>query len=446
MQKQFIDVQLEEEILESDISIDENFSGTLSKEYRILLEKQYKKWSKEEVEIDVTSEQVKEALLKDLSFLCTMSVEEYTLYRKWDEIYNRKWDYKKGYENAANHFYSTFDHSPSAQILEIKNNIWFPSSTDDYKQLQPRVIWAANNPETTNIWNIIRTFTHTQINNSNIGRNLYFIVDDAVTKKYLGIIAMSSDFMDLTPRDSYIGWSREIKTAKRMINHTSIASTICPTQPLGFNYVGGKLIALLSISDIVENTWNTVYKDKLVGVTTTSLYSSFSQYQNLSYWAKRGHSSGSIKFEPSKKTLEFAKKYMRKMWPRKYWEWYEATEPQGMPLKRDFKQRSLAFLYSKLKIEKSYYETNHQRGIYFCPLFKNTNEYLRMEIDENKLEKRFDNSVENLVSIWKEKYAEKRIKSLLEKNKVNNDTLFYNDVINMTWEQTKTKYLKEVGR
>jgi hypothetical protein len=205
-------------------------------------------------------------------------------------------------------------------------------------------------------------------------------------------------------------------------------------------------MALLTISDVAEKVWNDHYKDKLVGITTTSLYSSFSQYQNLSYWTKRGHSSGSIKFEPSKQTLELVKQYLQKIVPRKYWEWYVATEPQGMPLKRDYKQRSLAYLYPKLKIEKSFYETNHQRGIYFCPLFTNTNEYLRMEIDESKLVRRFDNSVDALVEIWKEKYASKRIHSLTEQGRVSHETLFYNDVITMDWEQTKTKYLKEVGR
>ena len=140
------------------------------------------------------------------------------------------------------------------------------------------------------------------------------------------------------------------------------------------------------------------------------------------------------------------KRYLKKTYPQKYWQWYIATEPQGMPLKRDFKQRSLAFLYSKLGIEKSYFETNHQRGIYFCPLFTNTCEYLRQEIPENKLVRRFDNSVEALVKIWKEKYAEKRIKSLTEQKRTDFSTLFYGDLVTLTWEETKEKYLSNVGR
>ena len=32
-----------------------------------------------------------------------------------------------------------------------------------------------------------------------------------------------------------------------MINHTCIGSTIVPIQPLGYNLVGGKLLAFMSI-------------------------------------------------------------------------------------------------------------------------------------------------------------------------------------------------------
>jgi len=239
-----------------------------------------------------------------------------------------------------------------------------------------------------------------------------------------------------------------------MINHTAIGSTIIPMQPLGYNYLGGKLMALLTISDFVEKSWNDRYDNekmpsKLVGITTTSLYSSFSQYNNLAYWNKRGHSSGSIKFEVSKETLRKVKSYLQREFPLKYWEWYIATEPQGMPLKRDFKQRSLSFIYNKLKIEKKYYETNHSRGIYFCPLYDNMKEYLRMEIPEEKLKRRTDfaNDVTSLTKLWKEKYAIKRVDNFKKDNReFNFDILFYDDLTRLSWEETKEKYLKQVGR
>jgi hypothetical protein len=379
-----------------------------------------------------------------------MGAPEYTLYKKWCEIKEKYPSKLKGTT-----FSSFFEETSQYDEVEvIKKNLWIPESPEDFRKLKPNLILCNNNVKLNSDWNILRTFCSTQINNTNIGRNLYFIVIDEVTGKYLGILNASSDFLDLTPRDNYIGWSREVKTHGRMINHTSIGSSIIPTQPLGYNYVGGKLIALMTISDAVENAWNEAYDtpempSKLVGMTTTSLYSSFSQYQNLKYWSKRGHSSGSIKFEPSKETLKKIQQYLMTHHDRKYWEWYVATEPGGMPLKRDFKNRSLAWLYAKLKIDKSLTEANHQRGIYFCPFYDNTREFLRKEITQDQLIRRkdFDNRVESLGELWKNQYAEKRYKSLLEQNRLNlSEFLFYDTMIEDSWEETKEKYLHDVGR
>ena len=63
-----------------------------------------------------------------------------------------------------------------------------------------------------NKWNCIRTFTSSMKNNPNIGRNMHYIIRDKTSKKYLGVICITGDFIDLTPRDNYIGWDRNYKT------------------------------------------------------------------------------------------------------------------------------------------------------------------------------------------------------------------------------------------
>jgi hypothetical protein len=236
-----------------------------------------------------------------------------------------------------------------------------------------------------------------------------------------------------------------------MINHTAIGSTIVPLQPLGFNYMGGKLLALMCLSDTVQKDWKRQYGDVLVGVTTTSLYGNtksggLSQYDGLEHWNKMGFSSGSVAFEPTKKNMKMVFEWIKENHTRKYFEWWEAKNQQGLPLKRDHKNRSLNFAYSKLGIPKNLIRTEHQRGIYFSPLYTNTNEYLRKEITENNLVKLFDTSEESLANIWKTKYAKGRIRQLQKKNNVSYESLFYDDLIMMTWQDTKEKYLTQVGR
>jgi hypothetical protein len=277
------------------------------------------------------------------------------------------------------------------------------------------------------------------------------VVRDKVTKKYLGVICISSDFLDLTPRDNHIGWPRELKTQGGMINHTAIGSTIVPLQPLGFNYVGGKLLALLCLADPVQELWKKLYGDVLVSVTTTSLYGrtkadGLSQYDNLDHWQKMGFTAGSVSFEPEKNTRYEIRDWLKVKHTRKYFEWYAAKKASGQPHKRDHKNRSLQFVYSKLNIPKELIRTDHARGIYWSPLYDNSIDYLNKRIGDDALIKSFDTSVEALTEIWRTKHAKPRIKQLVKKGRNNNETLFYDDLTTLTWEQAKNKYLPAVGR
>jgi len=412
------------------------------------IDEQWDRWSREhDTHKHVDTEELRETLLKDLTYASQMDVREYTLYQKWNEVH----------EKYPTRLITTLfgdetqliNNKVEKDIKDIKENIWVPESPDDYANLQPTMI-LSNGP-LADKWNTLRTFSSTMKNNSNIGRNLYYTVMDKVSQKYMGVICISSDFLDLTPRDNHIGWPKTVKTQGNMINHTAIGSTIVPLQPLGFNYMGGKLLALLCLSDTVQNDWKRQYGDTLVGVTTTSLYGNtkaggLSQYDGLEHWNKMGFSSGSVAFEPKKSTMKMVFEWIKENHTRKYFEWWEAKNTQGLPLKRDHKNRSLNFAYSKLGIDKKLIRTEHQRGIYFSPLYNNTNEFLCKKITEDKLVKSFDTSEEGLANIWKTKYAKGRIRQLQKKNNVSYETLFYDDLIYLSWEDTKAKYLPQVGR
>jgi len=395
----------------------------------------------------IGTDTLKEVLVKDLTYASQMDVREYTLYQKWCEVHEKyPTEVRNTFEGEQ---LVLLDHKQMRTVNEVKGKFWMPKEPDDYQNLKPKLVLS--NEKETDTWNTIRTFSSTMKNNSNIGRNLYYTVVDDITGNYLGVICISSDFLDLTPRDNAIGWSRDVKTKQNMINHTAIGSTIVPLQPLGYNYMGGKLLALLCLADTVQSDWKQKYGDVLVGVTTTSLYGNtksngLSQYDGLEHWNKMGFSSGSVAFEPTRKTMNMVFDWIKENHTRKYFEWWEAKNPQGLPLKRDHKNRSLNFAYSKLQIPKNLIRTEHQRGIYFSPLYDNTNEFLRKEIGEDKLVKSFDTSEETLANIWKTKYAKGRISMLKKKNTVSYENLFYDDLIFLSWEETKEKYLPQVGR
>jgi hypothetical protein len=414
------------------------------------VDKQWSEWQEKNKDTPVKhidEQELKNILIDDLTYASKMDVREYTLYQKWCEVKER-YPVNEVSTLWGDELQMVYPEQEKL-IKEVKSNFWIPNEPDDYAKLYP--IMQIYNGELAETWNAIRTFSSTMKNNSNIGRNLFYTVIDQQTGKYLGVICISSDFLDLTPRDNAIGWSRDVKTQQGMVNHTAIGSTIVPLQPLGFNYMGGKLLALLCLSDTVQLDWKVRYGDTLVGVTTTSLYGNtksdgLSQYDGLEHWNKMGFSSGSVAFEPTRTTKRMVFDWIRENHPRKYFEWWEAKNVSGMPLKRDHKNRSLNFAYSKLGIPKNLIRTEHQRGIYFSPLYKNTFDYLRKEITDKDLIKSFDTSTESLTDIWKTKYAKGRISMLKKKNTVSYESLFYDDLIYLSWEETKERYLPQVGR
>ena len=170
------------------------------------VDEQYKNWLKDQNFEDIGTGILKERIEDELSFLSSLTVEEYTLFRKWKEVTGEK------YQNVTQN-----------ELDTIKSNIWKPVSMDDYKKLKPVLVQTTGIPKLSRKWNLLRTFTSTLVNNGTIGRSLRFLVVDEVTRKYLGVICVSGDFLDLTPRDKWIGWSRKVKTEGKMIGHTAIA-------------------------------------------------------------------------------------------------------------------------------------------------------------------------------------------------------------------------------
>ena len=426
------------------------------------------------------------ALTRDLLFVSKMEVEEYTLYRKWLEVNNDR--------NALNHRTLVTDDSVRVvngrrgrwltgwggsdlslgtirsfvELEAIRNSVWTPPRTSEaavlrsIMRISPEVTLCRDEKSLGRFADILRTFGSTGVNNGNVGRNLHFIVSDRRSNKVYGVLTISSDFLDLRGRDEYIGWSREVRTRKphTMLNHTAIGSTIVPTQPFGYNFAGGKLIALMTMSDVVENAWNEHYDtarlpSRLVGVTTTSLYGASaknrgSQYSNLSpYWAELGETAGETSYEPTPETLKLVREYLRQEYPLKYWQWVLGKNENNQPMLTNAKQRSLSWLYRELGIDSSIQKTNHQRGTYFAHFYENFREFLRMEIPEDKLVRRMDitNDVESLTEYWKEKHAIGRFKVLGKKGRLDFDMrLFYHDLATLTWDKTKQKYLFRVGK
>ena len=68
-------------------------------------------------------------------------------------------------------------------------------------------------------------------------------------------------------------------------------------------------------------------------------------------------------------------------------------------------------------------------------------------INENDLERRYDNRLSSLTDMWKMRYASKRVKSVMKKGTFRRVILFYDDLMNMKiWSDVRGRYIGDVGR
>jgi hypothetical protein len=256
-------------------------------------------------------------------------------------------------------------------------------------------------------------------------------------------------------RDNYIGWTKEDKFTKGKLNNTTIATTIVSTQPFGYNFLGGKLIAALATSEEVRNYWKQKYDNVLIGVGTTSLYGIHSQYNGIPHFKTLGESKGMISIKPDDSVYDPWHQWLKENKS----DWYKenilderARNGANMGYERNgpvsgIKQKIIQAIYKELGIKSNAYDHGFRRGVYFAQMYENGNDFLCSKIEEKDLilKDKFVKGNEYTINWWRDK-AIKRYEKLYADGKIKPEVLFYVDAIAISWEDMKSKYLKEVGR
>jgi hypothetical protein len=280
----------------------------------------------------------------------------------------------------------------------------------------------------------------------NPGRNLKFFIKDRNTEKVLGVVCLGSDVVAIGVRDKHIGWTKGNKLDDGKLRHTSIATTICCTQPLGFNFLGGKLVAAMTTSSVIRNKWEELYDETLVGITTTALYGIHSMYNGIPHWKTLGESAGRIALKPDDSIYEVWHDWIKENKREEYLK--RTTQKEGVAgPKTGVKSIIINMMFKELGIRGSNYDHGFKRGVYYSDIYENGREFLGGNLDEGELimKKKFIGDVDYINNWWKPKAIRRYIK-LFDEGRLKPDRLFYADVVGKTWEQTKEKYLGEIGR
>jgi len=381
-----------------------------------------------------TADTLREKFRQHMEMLKSQDVYEHTLYKKWNEVQE----------------YSRFINRSEM----VKAKIWTPTNIEDKAQtvaeiekIQPRISYIDPGTERALLdeWLMLRVFVSSMRFDQNPGRVLKFLIYDDVSGKYLGLSSISSDVIAMSARDKWIGWTNVEKLDKGRLKNSAIGTCIVPTQPAGYNLLGGKLIASLLVTKPVREAWETVTGEPLIGLTTTSLYGASSMYNGIPYWKTLGETQGKIYLKPDDNIY---KEWHHWIKDNHYDEYIAATVKEGIvgPV-TGIKQKIIDLIFKYSNIKASRYAHGFNRGVFYAPLYTNTREFLRAEIEVGDLtiNERVAKDLDGVVEWWRKK-AIKRYEKLHELGTLKPEILYYNKLVGMGWEEAKRIFLGDIGR
>ena len=126
------------------------------------------------------------------------------------------------------------------------------------------------------------TATSSHVIEHNIpGRELRWLVREKNSGKIMGFIRFGSPTINSKPRNNWLGRAPDLSVFNR---YAVMGFAIVPSQPFGYNYLGGKLLALICVSHYAREQVSKVFEKDIALFETTSLYgstTSASQYDGL---------------------------------------------------------------------------------------------------------------------------------------------------------------------
>lgn len=119
------------------------------------------------------------------------------------------------------------------------------------------------------------------------GKGLKWVIKEKNTNSVVGMIRFGSPTINSRPRNEWLGRpldSMNPDVMKRFNDSAIMGFNIVPTQPFGYNYLGGKLLAAICCSHHTREALNKKYNSNFCMFETTSLYGSTksaSQYDGM---------------------------------------------------------------------------------------------------------------------------------------------------------------------
>ena len=250
------------------------------------------------------------------------------------------------------------------------------------------------------------------------GKAIKWVVYEKNTGQIAGFIRLGSPTINSKPRNMFLGKPLDTLSAdvmKRFNDSTIMGFIIVPTQPFGFNYLGGKLLAAICCSHLTKDMLNKKYGGPFCMFETTSLYGSTkssSQYDGMKPFLR--HKGETVSdFAP----LINDDNYHRLK------DWFEnkngepLVDPMASSRKLKTQTKMISIIKASLKgvdddayakFVQTYLDAKgltEQKRAYMSDYgFDNVKEYMNMETDELRKKDNYDRySFDGVVDWWRKK-------------------------------------------
>lgn len=265
------------------------------------------------------------------------------------------------------------------------------------------------------------------------GKEVMIFVKEKNTGLLLGMIRFGSPTINSRPRNEWLGQPLDTsnkEVMKRFNDSAIMGFSIVPTQPFGFNYLGGKLLAAICCTHEIREKLNAKYNANICMFETTSLYGSSksaSQYDGMKPFLRFNGLTDS-NFAPMINDDNY----------RKLNDWFterndgEPLIPVGASSRKLKSQTKMVSIIKKSlqQYNKTEYDefcgvfknalnlTEKKRSFYSTYGYDNVPDYLNMKTDTLIKKDNYDRFyLENIIDWWRNK-AGKRYENLQQENRL----------------------------
>ena len=286
------------------------------------------------------------------------------------------------------------------QMNEYEDMV-FKGGFEDVKQIQLILEFVENDIQ-EKIFEYYRNVVSSVPQYNIPGRQVKILVKDGTTNKYLGLLQLTVDLLVNEKKNDFLKIEqKDYGKYKKIIRDCGVNISICvPLQPFGYNFCGGKLLAMIAFSKEVYDYYYNKYHIKIAYIMTTSIHGKSIQYAKLKCLKYIGLTEGYGTGHIPDNIVDDCKLFVEQRFPK-------------YNIKKMSKHTILNLVIKTLQLNPDILQHNQRRGIYIGLTGTRSCEYIKNKLKDDKWNPDLLRPIENIFDEWIDKYCCKRYTNLI---------------------------------